>query len=92
MSFHFWRNQGQSDKQEFICLKGSYHGETVGALAVTDVALFRDAYGPMIRNAHVVASPMHAKHKQAKPRSTSPVVRQPIWSAVCKNAQEKLPP
>lgn len=57
MSFHFWRNQGQSAKQEFICLKGSYHGETVGALAVTDVALFRDAYGPLIRNAHVVASP-----------------------------------
>ena len=57
MSFHFWRNQGQSEKQEFICLKGSYHGETIGALAVTDVALFRDAYGPMIRNAHVVASP-----------------------------------
>lgn len=57
MSFHFWRNQGHSAKQEFICLKGSYHGETIGALAVTDVALFRDAYGPMIRNAHVVASP-----------------------------------
>lgn len=57
MSFHFWRNQGQTEKQEFICLKGSYHGETIGALAVTDVALFRDAYGPMIRNAHVVASP-----------------------------------
>lgn len=57
MSFHFWRNQGQPEKQEFICLKGSYHGETIGALAVTDVALFRDAYGPMIRNAHVVASP-----------------------------------
>ncbi|MBI3711654.1 MAG: aminotransferase class III-fold pyridoxal phosphate-dependent enzyme [Burkholderiales bacterium] len=57
MSFHFWRNQGQHAKQEFICLKGSYHGETIGALAVTDVALFRDAYGTMIRNAHVVASP-----------------------------------
>lgn len=57
MSFHFWRNQGQTEKQEFICLKGSYHGETIGALAVTDVTLFRDAYGPMIRNAHVVASP-----------------------------------
>ncbi|WP_222612413.1 adenosylmethionine--8-amino-7-oxononanoate transaminase [Undibacterium flavidum] len=57
MSFHFWRNQGQTEKQEFICLKGSYHGETIGALAVTDVALFRDAYGPMIRNAHVVMSP-----------------------------------
>jgi adenosylmethionine-8-amino-7-oxononanoate aminotransferase len=57
MSFHYWRNAGQSEKQEFVCLQGSYHGETVGALAVTDVALFRDAYGPMLQKAHVVASP-----------------------------------
>ncbi|NMM26739.1 MAG: adenosylmethionine--8-amino-7-oxononanoate transaminase [Glaciimonas sp.] len=57
MSFHAWRNAGLTDKQEFVCLKGSYHGETVGALAVTDVALFRDAYGPLLRQAHVVASP-----------------------------------
>jgi adenosylmethionine---8-amino-7-oxononanoate aminotransferase len=57
MSFHAWRNAGQSDKQEFVCLKGSYHGETIGALAVTDIAIFRDAYGPLLRNVHVVASP-----------------------------------
>jgi len=57
MSFHAWRNSGLSDKQEFVCLKGSYHGETIGALAVTDVALFKDAYGPLLRQAHVVASP-----------------------------------
>ncbi len=57
MSFHFWRNSGQSQKQEFVCLSGSYHGETIGALAVTDVALFRDAYGPLLQRAHVVASP-----------------------------------
>ena len=57
MSFHYWRNLGQSDKREFVCLQNSYHGETIGALAVTDVALFRDAYGPLLHNAHVVASP-----------------------------------
>jgi adenosylmethionine-8-amino-7-oxononanoate aminotransferase len=57
MSFHAWRNAGQSDKREFVCLKGSYHGETIGALAVTDVPLFRDAYGPMLQAVHVVASP-----------------------------------
>jgi adenosylmethionine-8-amino-7-oxononanoate aminotransferase len=57
MSFHYWRNGGQTQKQEFVCLAGSYHGETLGALAVTDVALFRDAYGPLIQRAHVVASP-----------------------------------
>lgn len=57
MSFHSWRNRGQPDKQEFVCLAGSYHGETIGALAVTDVPLFRDAYGPLLQRAHVVASP-----------------------------------
>jgi len=57
MSFHAWRNLGQEGKREFVCLKGSYHGETVGALAVTDVPLFRDAYGPMLQSVHAIASP-----------------------------------
>jgi adenosylmethionine-8-amino-7-oxononanoate aminotransferase len=57
MSFHAWRNAGRVQKQEFVCLKGSYHGETIGALAVTDVALFKDAYGPLLRSSRVVASP-----------------------------------
>ncbi|WP_408584947.1 adenosylmethionine--8-amino-7-oxononanoate transaminase [Paraburkholderia bannensis] len=57
MSFHAWRNQGASDKREFVCLANSYHGETIGALGVTDVKLFRDAYDPLLTHAHVVASP-----------------------------------
>ncbi|NLZ10564.1 MAG: aminotransferase class III-fold pyridoxal phosphate-dependent enzyme, partial [Alcaligenaceae bacterium] len=57
MSFHYWRNTGQPEKKTFVCLKGSYHGETIGALGVTDVAIFRDAYGPLLGSAHVVASP-----------------------------------
>ncbi|MGN6389566.1 MAG: aminotransferase class III-fold pyridoxal phosphate-dependent enzyme, partial [Burkholderiaceae bacterium] len=57
MSFHFWRNAGLEAKREFVCLAGSYHGETIGALAVTDVPIFRDAYAPLTRRAHVVASP-----------------------------------
>jgi adenosylmethionine-8-amino-7-oxononanoate aminotransferase len=57
MSFHSWRNAGRGDKQEFVCLQGSYHGETIGALAVTDVALFKDAYGPLLRATQTVMSP-----------------------------------
>lgn len=57
MSFHYWRNHGQTDKREFVCLRNGYHGETLGALGVTDVAIFRDAYDPLLRHAHVVASP-----------------------------------
>ncbi|HTJ95926.1 MAG TPA: adenosylmethionine--8-amino-7-oxononanoate transaminase [Rhodocyclaceae bacterium] len=57
MSFHFWRNTGKPEKREFVCLKNSYHGETLGALSVTDVELFRDAYDPLLRHAHIVATP-----------------------------------
>ena len=57
MSFHYWRNAGYPNKREFVCLQGSYHGETIGALSVTDVALFKDAYGPLLRASRTVASP-----------------------------------
>ena len=57
MSFHFWRNSGRPGKNRFLSLAGSYHGETLGALAVTDVALFRDAYAPLLRAGDTVPSP-----------------------------------
>ncbi|CAB3689962.1 adenosylmethionine--8-amino-7-oxononanoate transaminase [Trinickia soli] len=57
MSYHYWRNRGRAEKREFACVAGGYHGETIGALGVTDVALFRTAYDPLIHGAHIVASP-----------------------------------
>src|SRR5688572_2342031 len=57
MSFHYWRNSGQPEKTEFISLAGSYHGETLGALSVTDVPLFRDTYAPLLRESTTVPSP-----------------------------------
>jgi adenosylmethionine-8-amino-7-oxononanoate aminotransferase len=56
-SFHSWRNRGRAEKREFVCLKNGYHGETIGALAVTDVKVFRDAYDPLLMRAHIVESP-----------------------------------
>ena len=57
MSAHYWRNTGRPEKCRFIGLAGGYHGETVGALAVTDIALFREAYAPLVRLAATVPSP-----------------------------------
>ena len=64
MSFHHWRNVGRGGKREFVCLRQGYHGETLGALAVTDVAVFRDAYDPLLMRAHQVMSP---DARQAQP-------------------------
>ncbi len=57
MSAHYWRNTGRPDKTRFISLQNGYHGETLGALSVTDVALFRDAYGALIRQQAAVPTP-----------------------------------
>ena len=57
MAFHHWRNRGLGDKREFVCLRQGYHGETLGALAVTDVQIFRDAYDPLLMRSHQVMSP-----------------------------------
>src|ERR1700761_8689246 len=48
MSFHYWLNQGHGVKTRFIALTGSYHGETLGALPVSDVALYRKTYAPLL--------------------------------------------
>lgn len=56
-SFHSWRNLGQTEKREFVCLRNGYHGETIGALSVTDVAVFRDAYASLLMRAHIIDSP-----------------------------------
>src|SRR5688572_26633893 len=57
MSFHYWRNLGRPAKSRFVSLAGSYHGETLGALSVTDIPLFRDTYAPLVMAARQVASP-----------------------------------
>lgn len=57
MSFHYWRNKGFTAKTKFISLKNSYHGETLGALAVTDVAIFKDTYAPLLMHAAQMPSP-----------------------------------
>jgi adenosylmethionine-8-amino-7-oxononanoate aminotransferase len=57
MSHHAWRNAGQPHKRAYVCVRGDYHGETLGALGVTDVAIFRDTYADLLRPAQVAPSP-----------------------------------
>jgi adenosylmethionine-8-amino-7-oxononanoate aminotransferase len=56
MSFHYWRNQGEA-RTRFITLQHSYHGETLGALSVGDVALYKESYEPLLLQAITVPSP-----------------------------------
>jgi adenosylmethionine-8-amino-7-oxononanoate aminotransferase len=57
MSFHFWQNTGQPRKTRFVTLTNSYHGETLGALAVGSVELYKAIYRPLLMDVITVASP-----------------------------------
>jgi adenosylmethionine---8-amino-7-oxononanoate aminotransferase len=57
MSFHYWRNRGRPEKTRFVSLEGGYHGETIGALGVTDVPLFKHTYEPLVQPSAQVPVP-----------------------------------
>ena len=57
MSFHYWRNTGHPAKRRFITLSNSYHGETLGALAVGNVELYKEIYRPLLMDVITVPSP-----------------------------------
>ncbi|MBU6470205.1 MAG: adenosylmethionine--8-amino-7-oxononanoate transaminase [Gammaproteobacteria bacterium] len=57
MSFHYWRNLGRHKKTRFINLSNSYHGETLGALAVGDEPLYKSTYQPLLMDVITVPSP-----------------------------------
>ena len=57
MSFHFWQNSGRPRKTRFVTLANSYHGETLGALAVGNVELYKAIYRPLLMDVITVPSP-----------------------------------
>ena len=74
MSHHYWQLNGKPQKKKFVCLENGYHGETLGALAVTDVAIFRDAYGSLLQDVFTITSPDGRKAKAGE--SAEDVARQ----------------
>ncbi len=57
MSFHSHLNRGDSKRTRFVALSNSYHGETLGALAVTDIPLYRRTYAPLMMQPLFAPSP-----------------------------------
>ena len=57
MSFHFWLNTGKPGKKKFIALDNSYHGETLGALSVGNIPLYRQTYAPLLLDTITAPSP-----------------------------------
>ena len=57
MSFHAHLNAGAAQRTKFVALSNGYHGETLGALAVTDIPLYRRTYAPLMMQPIFAPSP-----------------------------------
>ncbi|RZA18346.1 MAG: adenosylmethionine--8-amino-7-oxononanoate transaminase [Lysobacteraceae bacterium] len=57
MAFHWFHNRGETSRTRFVALENGYHGETIGALAVGDIPLYRRVYAPLLAEALFAPSP-----------------------------------
>ncbi len=57
MSFHSFLNRGQSQRTRFVALTNGYHGETLGALSLGDIPLYRRVYAPLLLEPIFAPSP-----------------------------------
>ncbi len=57
MAFHWFHNRGDSKRTKFIALENGYHGETIGALSVGDIPLYRRVYAPLMCESLFTPSP-----------------------------------
>jgi len=45
IALQYWQNAGVPERNRFVRLSGGYHGDTIGAMSVSDVALFKSRFG-----------------------------------------------
>ncbi len=65
MSYHYHLNEN-SNRTLFLSLTNSYHGETIGALSVGDVELYKKTYKPLLINCIQTSVPKDQTMQAAK--------------------------
>lgn len=70
MSFQFWKQTGHPRKTRFATITGAYHGETIGALSVGAIPLYREVFNPLLLDVLVVHGPQCFRCPYGLSRST----------------------
>ena len=58
MSFQYWQQAGKPKKTKFAAIEGAYHGETIGALSVGGIDLYKKIYNPILIKTHYAKGPL----------------------------------
>ena len=56
MAFQYWLIKGKKNKNKFVCLKGGYHGDTLGAVSVGGIDEFHSTFKPLLFESYKVSS------------------------------------
>ncbi|MEA2249442.1 MAG: adenosylmethionine---8-amino-7-oxononanoate aminotransferase, partial [Solirubrobacteraceae bacterium] len=64
MAYQWWYQQGQPWRSGFVCLRDSYHGDTIGSVSVGGIELFHNLYRPLLFDA-LQAEPGDPAHMRA---------------------------
>ena len=48
MAYQWWHQRGEWWRSGFVCLRDSYHGDTIGAVSVGGIELFHSLYRPLL--------------------------------------------
>jgi adenosylmethionine-8-amino-7-oxononanoate aminotransferase len=64
MAYQWWHQRGERARTGFICLRDSYHGDTIGSVSVGGIELFHSLYRPLLFDAWH-AEPGDPEHMRA---------------------------
>jgi len=57
MAYQYWQNRGKRGRTEFVALNHAYHGDTFGAMSVSEDSIFTKAFQPLLFDVHRAYSP-----------------------------------
>ena len=52
MAYQWWAQRGEWWRSRYVCLRNSYHGDTLGSVSVGGIDLFHGQYRPLLFEAH----------------------------------------
>lgn len=65
IAFQYWQHKGRPEKQGFVNLGDSYHGDTVGAVSVGNIDVFHKVYKPLLFSTSKMTCPSFYHSKVA---------------------------
>ena len=54
MAWQYWQNSGQPARREFVALHHAFHGDTVGAMSVSELSAFSKPFEGLLLPVHRV--------------------------------------